>query len=453
MYLSSIASIAGKDASFWLNSNQYGLYASDKSSSLNIFELQNTMYHNQFEINSTVTPVLRFGNGTEAFFHEFYIEANYKNLRLFLGKKEWRDGFAITDLGFGSMIWSSNAATIPKITAEVKDWTQVPFTAGLFSYRGYYSHGWFEKDRFVESSYLHEKALYLYLGKDNWPIRFEGAVIHNVMWGGTHPEFGDLPDNFDDYISIVTFQKGSPDEDNPEPVSFQGSTVGAFDFGILYLLSNSRIQLSKQFYLESRTSTYFRSEADGLWRLEWKSNDRSRTGVLDFSYEVFNTFQQDARRQRGETRGSDQTYSNFIYRQGWTYQNKIIGVPLVQTTVINDLLFITNNIFFAHNLGIRFRPSFLPADTFNYFEGKFTYSRSYGRTTNCPNNFCTSGLERSFRTDRKDQYSMYFSANFPFGKDFLFTTAAALDTGELYKSVGFRIGITYNFKAKKNYEY
>lgn len=444
--VSTLGSLSTNDPSFWLNSNQYGLYASDKNSLLNILELKNTFFYRQFEINSVITPVFRLSTNPKFFFHQFYLETNYKSLRLFVGKKEWRDGFALTDMGFGSMVWSSNSATVPKITAEVKEWTVVPLTAGLFSFKGYYSHGWFEEDRFVESSYLHEKALYLYLGKENWPIRFLGAVLHNVMWAGTHPEFGDLPDGFEDYIEIVTFQKGDPDEDNPEPVSFLGSTVGALDFGILYQLANSEIQLSKQFYLESRTSTYFRSPVDGLWRLEWQRTNSYDRGLIGFSYEVLNMLRQDSKREKGETRGGDVTYSNFIYRDGWSYKNRIIGIPLVQTMQINDELFITNNIFIAHNFGIRYKPEFLPLENSGYLETRFTYSRSYGRTTNCPDNFCKSGLDRPYRTDRKDQYSLYFAANFSVKKDFLIHTAFAFDTGDLYQSIGFRLGITYNLR-------
>lgn len=446
---SSIASFSSKDASFWLNASQFGLYGSDKVSSMNIMKLENKTQYNQFEIYSNVSPVLRIGDDSEIFLQELYVESNFRNWRLLVGKKEWTDGFAITDLGFGSMIWSSNAAPIPKITLEVKDWTKVPFTWDLFSFRGYYSHGWFEEDRFVESSYLHEKALYLYLGKDNWPVQFRGAVIHNVMWAGNHPSFGNLPDKLDDYINIVTFQKGDADEENPEPVSFQGSTVGAFDFGIKYMLSKFEIQFSKQFYIESRTSTYFRSPADGLWRLEWQKNNQVNTGILAVSYEFLNMFKQDARRSEGETRGSDQTYFNFIYLDGWTYKNRIIGIPLVQTTEINNELFITNNIFLAHNVGIRFSPSFLPLQNSGYIETKFTYSRSYGRTTNCPNNFCTSGLSRPYRTDRKDQYSMYLVANIPITLNLQAQTAIALDIGDLYESIGFRFGITYNLEANR----
>lgn len=445
--ISSLATLSGEGAPFWFESNNYGLYASDDIYSGNYFVLINKTYYKSFEFNSKFSTMGRLSTNSSLFFHELFIEAKYRQFTLFVGKKEWRDGFAITDLGFGSMIWSSNSATVPKITLQVKDWQKVPFTGGLFSYKGYYSHGWFEEDRFVESSYLHEKALYLYLGKDNWPIKFLGAIIHNVMWAGEHPSFGNLPDKLDDYISIVTFQKGSDDPDNPEPISFQGSTVGAFDFGIHYQFLKSEVQLSKQFYLESRTSTYFRSPADGLWRLEWKKSNQQNAGITAFSYEVLNMIKQDSQRNEGETRGGDQSYFNFIYNDGWSYKNRIIGIPLVQTTYINDILFISNNIFLSHNVSMRVRPWFISNDNPTYLETKFTYSRSYGRTTNCPSNFCTSGLDRPYRSDRQDQYSVYLMAKFPIKKDLLITTATALDVGDLYDSIGFRIGITYNLQS------
>ena len=68
-----------------------------------------------------------------------------------------------------------------KIQLAVTDY--LPLNA-LFGFKGFYAHGWFEEDRFIKNSMLHQKALYGRFGKPHWRIKLYGGINHQVVWGG-----------------------------------------------------------------------------------------------------------------------------------------------------------------------------------------------------------------------------------------------------------------------------
>ena len=434
---------------FWLVSNQYGLIESENSSINQFVSGYNYIKTRNVDYETKASGVLRYGTEGEAFVHELYFKAILNDLSLTIGKKEFRDGWIQNDVAIGSMLWSSNSPTMPMIMGSVDNWVDIPVTSGLFQFKGYLAHGWFEDDRYVEDSWLHMKALSLKLGKDSWPINFRGSLVHNVQWGGNHPIYGDLPDSFNDFMNVFFGQKGKATSDDPEPISFQGNTVGMTDYAIQIPLEKSEILLAKQFFIESRMGVRYRSPADGLWAFEWKNTGRKSPLISYFVYEMVNTVKQDSRRDEGEIRGGDQYYFNFLYRNGWTYKNRIIGLPLVGIQNLSDTeIAFVNNIILGHHIGFTSNlQSLFNLKRETLLDLRITYSRNYGFTTGCVGDgqFCDPDNQPR-RTPRQDQW--YSSADLKFRYNEIASAfiSIGIDQGDLLNSVGALLGVQYNLR-------
>ena len=82
------------------------------------------------------------------------------------GKKSEIIGNQDSSLSIGSTVWSGNASPMPKLVLATPGYVDIPFTKGYVEINGSLAHGWFEKDRYVEDVYLHQKQLHLRFGGD-----------------------------------------------------------------------------------------------------------------------------------------------------------------------------------------------------------------------------------------------------------------------------------------------
>src|SRR5699024_11463656 len=98
---------------------------------------------------------------------------------------------------------------VPKVRIDTEDFVSVPGTGDRLQFKAMLSHGWFEKDRYIESPYLHQKALYLKYQGERFFLT--AGAAHNVTWGGTHPGVGKqdpykLQSSFFDFIDVILGQ-------------------------------------------------------------------------------------------------------------------------------------------------------------------------------------------------------------------------------------------------------
>jgi hypothetical protein len=105
---------------------------------------------------------------------------------------------------------SRNAPPMPKVLLRTDDYVDVPVTNEWMEFKGRYEHGWFSNDRFVNDAFLHQNPLHLRGGS---PSSIQGHVglVRKVMWGGTDPDFGRIPQPFDEYTRVVSARNGTED--------------------------------------------------------------------------------------------------------------------------------------------------------------------------------------------------------------------------------------------------
>lgn len=411
---------------FWLYANRHSIVDSSSTNWINELHFEQLLTESD-NISLTATGKLagRLSEDATLFIPELYLRADGYGFRLQAGRFPQLMGLGNPELSSGSIMMSRNATPIPGISISTSDFLVVPYTDGDVQVKGSFSHGWMGDDRFVEGSFLHHKSAYLRIYIGNFSAT--GGLIHNVVWGGTHPELGRLPQSFGDYLRAVAGKSAEERGDTPinETKGVIGNSVAAYDFGLQYEHKQFTLLFSRMYYLEASISPkpIIDTPLDGSWGLHLSLNNEERF-LNALSYEYINTTQANS---SGRVLRQDNYYNNGIYLSGWTYKDRVLGNPLFLFDAENNL--VVNNVFLAHHLGVEGRVSSRLSYT-----AFATFSRNYG-------NVYTPG-------ENLDQLSGYLNLAYtlPQRDSFTLFASIAADIGELYsEKAGFQLGFSWSY--------
>lgn len=435
-----------RELPFWFHSNKFGRVQNNSANSIFSIGLEKVFSGaSTFDYRAKASPIARLSKDSKFFFDELFIGIKAGPFRLDAGKKRWRDGIGLSDLSMGSMVWSGNAATMPKMMLSVPEYLEVPFTRDFVAFRGYIGHGWFGDDQYVSGAFLHEKAFYLRFMPESFWLNGHIGIIHNVQWGGTHPDMGELPQGLSDFGRVFLGKSAAADRSpGGEIVNALGNTVGAYEAKLDFDIRKLRVKAYRQFFIETSVSSRIRSPWDGLWGVELEVNDATKTDWLThFIWEHVNTKRQNAK--PGEEIGADQYYANYLYRSGWTYKGRVIGLPLAYTDEVGNVRQVVNNIIVAHHFGLKgnIPISALTPNAVSY-ELLATYSRNYGRTTSCSGDFCDEGEANPLRTPRTDAVYTQLIVEYPLSRFVKTWGGVGVDFGSINNAVGVHIGAAYS---------
>lgn len=323
--------------------------------------------------------------------HELYGQVDIGPFRATVGRAAHQQGIVDSTLSMGSTTWSRNASPIPALRLEVPRYLDVPGTNGFVGVKGTFAHGWFEQDRFTQGAYLHEKQGYVRLLPQDGSIQLHAGIIHNVMWGGTHPTIGDLPDDLKAFWRVASGTRIDDEmaDELPEGEdSGLGNTVAAYDAAVTAQALGWKGAVYREFYVETAASRYLRNVWDGLWGVNLVR--RSGTGIVNrILYEHLRLVRHNAiwgaEGRRGR-RGREVYYNNFLYRSGWSYEGQVLGSPMALTDQYAPRLVsperdsdrpIINNIVVANHLGVAGHVT----AGWDY-KALLTYSRNHGAVFN-----------------------------------------------------------------------
>ncbi|MEZ4702144.1 MAG: capsule assembly Wzi family protein [Rhodothermales bacterium] len=405
---------------FWLHTNRYGTIdrnGFNVGTRWGIRRAGRITGRMTYEAGAGV--VGRVSDRSTLYVHELYGRVSNGLFQARAGRYEDAYGMVDPRLSLGSMIWSRNAAPMPKISVGTEGFLPIPGTRDLVAFSAYVGQGWMARDAYVDRALLHEKYLYLRVLPPDFPVHATGGVIHNVVWGGDHPIEGELGHGLKDLIRVALAQAG-------EDLQFEadnalGNTVAMYDTRIEIETKPVLVTMYREFYIETGGGLLFRNARDGLWglRLDFARPFGPFTSLL---WEHLYTKQQSTNKEAGDTPGRANYYNNVLYRDGWTYHGRTIGMPLLRTDGIRPG--VINHLVAGHHAGLagEIGPDIS-------FLGYVTYSRNYGAANICGDPDCTTGT--SELTDRLDQWSVYLTTTTRMGphRQLALDASIAFDAG------------------------
>ncbi len=278
--------------------------------------------------------------GAGAFFSEGYDNSlkldeayfSYTNPKIgvVVGKKQREDNFRGLSASNESILWSLNAGAIPGIRLFT---TNPFFISGKdygFGVMASLEEYIFTDNRYVKDTRLHHKSFHLvYQNQSNFQIAV--GIQHFVQWAGISPDFGKLPNSFKDYTKIFTGGVGDDTVEGQE-VNALGNQLGSYEIKIKTKIHDIDTRFLYNHIFEDgsglkmgnlpdgRYSLYFEDNRDTFWGTPW---------IKAFIIEYYYLENQSRNRQGSAEDGSDNYFSNNLYRSGWTYNQQVIGTPFV----------------------------------------------------------------------------------------------------------------------------
>lgn len=442
---------------FWLRTNQYGIIPAQAPAGLlqaaiwKSYRQPDSAYRRKWDWGFKVNPVLAYDR-TENL-KLLLVEANLKIrfgvLELWAGRRREVIGLGDTTLSSGFYAGSGNALPIPKIQLSTIGYVPLHFTKDFLAINAGFAHGWFNVP-YIQDARLHQKYLYVRLGKPASSVKFYAGVNHQVQWAG-HSESlkqrpdvaanGYLPSDWGFYKYVVFSYTPKDWNTIAGYTSFDsyrvGNSVGSIDFGVEFTTRGKKMLAYYQHPYEDVSGILFLNVPDGLWGLSCaiQSDKPASFQLIRLALEFLTT-----KNQSGPTfyipgssyQGGDNYYNHGQYAEGWSYFGRTIGTPFIAPKQDFDPSYnLTGGQFFTNNrvnmwyVGVqaRYRKS--------TFLLRASYSQNYG-TYNEP------------FLPIHGQFSGLLSAQIPVARwnNTAIVAKLAVDNGGLYTdAVGGYIGI------------
>ncbi|MFD2572203.1 capsule assembly Wzi family protein [Spirosoma soli] len=453
---------------FWLRANQYGIVPREHAimtvrhaMGVDYHEAPVTKLDSLRAVNRRVDwgwraeAVLNAGYSYQVLIPEAYVKVKLGAIEIWSGRRRELVGLVDSTLSSGSFAVSGNALPMLKFQVAIPEFYP---KRSLFSFKGFYAHGWFESDRFVKNTLLHQKALYVRVGKPNWRLKLYGGFNHQVMWGGgTERLPGSLiknnqfPATFRDYVDVVMGNSlgNRTDVDTNRVSLFDrenriGNHLGTVDLGFEYTAPSFSIFAYRQNIYEDGSLFYLLNIRDGLNGLRIRNRRplkphgvQIQNVVLEYLYTQNQggaVFSDDLAQ-----RGRDNYFNHSQYQDGWSRYGLTIGTPFISPSGdgrsdLPQYGFTNNNRVSVMHLGL----SGQLLDFFR-FQLKASYSENLGT------------YEKPFPYALR-QFSSVLTVSSPLYilNGVSANASVAADFGELYdNSVGFYLGIRKQGQSRK----
>ena len=451
-----------KRTPFWLVANQFGT-APNQAPALGMNGQIKLDYRNdstnkrRWDWGGGAVATSYLGASSALIIPELFVKARYKKIEIWAGRRRQTFGLTDSSLTSGSYSWSGNALPIPKIEIIIPDFILLPFTKNLLAIKGNYAHGWFGSGMFILHSFLHQKSLYVRLGKPSWAVKIHGGFNHQVVWGGktsfnyldSNLINGDkFPVSLGSYLSVITGLKtfaGSQSISDFDFTNRIGNHVGTIDIGVEIELKRHKLLLYRQNIFEDGSLYYLINIADGLNGVSLQNlYPEPRKGKVIFKkllFEFFYTLSQGGPEliiNDPSRRGLDNYFNHQQFRDGWTYQGRIIGTPFLTSQSdtkrqepYNGFELVNNNRVRVYHVGTE---GYVGKNV--QFLSKISYSHNYGN------------YGFPYQTVPK-QWSalLQASGDLPWLNGTKWTAATAFDYGGLYEDAfALRIGLRKTWK-------
>ncbi len=308
------------------------------------------------QINGRLSNRLNFSAQPFSYNHPFtaYFQQLYAHCRLYFfditaGIKPFSTTYGDPQLSLGSLLFSNNAHSIPRLSIGIDQWTAFPLTYGYVEIKGTLTHGWISNSRYtptdIKAFFLHYKYAGIRLG-GKLPVNISYEFHHAAQWGGISKIYGDLGNDFNSFKNIFAGRSGgkTPIETN----NIQGNHLCMQQLALELKFDAFNISAYWQALQDDGPIKFIgttMNNTDGLWGINL--NQYYLPYLQSVTYEFLPTTE-----QSGPVHdidgfifgGRDDYYSHSIYTQGWTYYGRTIGNPLLTPA---------NNRVRAHHIAVK----------------------------------------------------------------------------------------------------
>ncbi|GAB3321655.1 capsule assembly Wzi family protein [Larkinella ripae] len=442
---------------FWLRANQFGTVPLSApvgtvrlglAGAVLLRDTAHARRNRPWTLSYRAEAVGNVGQSSQLLLPEAYLKLAHRGIEFVAGRRREVIGLVDSTLSSGSYAWSGNALPIPKVQFGTRGFVPLG-RRGWLSINAFMAHGWYADTWYMRHSFLHQKSLLFRIGKPASAVRLYAGINHSVQWGGqsdyVDPKLavnGKLPGRLADFPNVL-FAIRTNGLNNDRISSFDyvnlyGNHLGSIDFGGELRFSGLNLLLYHQHVFEDVTGMFFKNLPDGLSGIRLRNNRPAASGfqLNDVLFEFLTTLSQSGPTlyQAGKNwKGADNYFNNSQYREGWTYQDRVIGTPFltrrqdVRTVYQNSSDWaIVNNRVQAFHAALRATVA-RQVDV----RLKVSYSRNYG-------------IPEIFLPGPPAQLSTWVQAGVPLRwlSGAHLTAALAVDKGQLYEdAVGGFLGL------------
>ncbi|GAB5400307.1 MAG: capsule assembly Wzi family protein [Aureisphaera sp.] len=315
-----------------------GLFSSEDATPFWMFRNTNNQWGEETTFSGTGEILATYDinetselKGGAAFFYRNEVQDEFQRRDLFIqftnawlnatvgarrGKTR-KGGLSTTNANF---LLSENARPLPGVLLEASNPLKISDNLAIDWGIGHY---WLNGDRYVDDALVHYKRLGLHV-KLNENHTIKGQIQHYAQWSGTSPDFGDLPSGFDTFVDVFIAKQSEEIGEDGEITNAVGNHLGSYLLDYSFKTNVGIFSLYHEHPFEDGSGTALKNIPDGVWGIYFvPSNQKLFNGIL---YEYVGTNDQGVGNQLA---GSDNYFSNNVYRSGWTYDGNVLGVPFI----------------------------------------------------------------------------------------------------------------------------
>jgi hypothetical protein len=288
------------------------------------------------------------GNVNQILLPEIFVAGKYKALEVFIGRRKEIFGLADTSGTWKSFIWSGNALPIPKIQIFTPKYFSI-LGKGMISAKLGFSHGVFGDQLYTKNYYLHQKWLYLKIGRESGKVNLIGGIMHNAQWGGYSESLkfdslnssnGYLASDLFAYLNVfapLKIWKRPAHRYSAAEMEYRfGNHLGTLDFGIHLKALNGTFRFYRQTPWEDGQAPEVFFSGDGNYTLSYLGDIWGKVNKV--SFEFLNTKRQGFDPSpfakligiKEKHPGEMQNYLTHVqYIEGWSYEGSAIGTSAI----------------------------------------------------------------------------------------------------------------------------
>lgn len=268
-----------------------------------------------------------------------YIHTLYGHVRLYIfdlmiGNERSAYGPMDSELSMGNLLISSNARTPMQVHVGIDRWTAFPGLFGYLEVKGGISEGWLGTNRLGEKETSKVKLHHLYgavrLG-GRLPVNIAYELHDAAQWGGYSSEFGDLGNSARDWLNMVLGRSGGTQMS--DQINVTGNHLVSQILSLTAKGDEWNVTAYWQNINEDGPIKFIglgMNREDGLWGIR---AEQSRWPYISgATVEVLHTTDQSGPwhdRDGLVYGGNDSYYANYFFPEGWRYDGRIIGNPLL----------------------------------------------------------------------------------------------------------------------------